>query len=195
MMPSMSTSNTGTAQLLHPEAAERATVLLRDALEFDIKGWITEMEAASPKIADHDSREHVAFAHRAAACLYILQAVPATRLGSPVSGDDLVADIVAHLSHVDEANPHFKATAWPSFVAGAETCDKDSRWWALGRLLAAWEVCPWGYIFTAVDMLQKMWEVQDARETVGLGLQDNSLTGRVSHVRRLWANGVDLLVV
>jgi hypothetical protein len=187
----MSTSHTGGAESHRAEAAECATLLLRTALDFDIKGWIRELGAASSNTTDHDSREHVAYAHRSAACLFILQAVPATRTGSPVSGNDLVADIVAHLSHVDERNPHFKATAWPSFIAGAETRDPDSRWWLLGRLLAAWEVCPWGYIFTAVDMLQKMWEVQDAREAV----HDDRLTDRVSRVRKLWANGADLLVV
>lgn len=189
----MSTSGDGVTETIGAETAECATLLLRSALNFDIKGWMRDLGlgAASPNGADRDSREHVAFAHRAAACLYILQAVPAARAGSPVSGEDLVADIVAHLSHVDERNPHFKATAWPSFVAGAETRDQDSRWWLLSRLLAAWEVCPWGYVFTAVDMLQKMWEVQDAREPV----QVHSLTDRVSRVRKLWANGADLLVV
>ncbi|OIW32301.1 hypothetical protein CONLIGDRAFT_553663, partial [Coniochaeta ligniaria NRRL 30616] len=160
---SMSTSDPGATEALRAEATECASLLLRSALDFDVKGWISDLGAASLNTADQYSREHVAFAHRAAACLYILQAVPAARARSPVSGDELVADIVAHLSHVDERNQHFKATAWPSFVAGAETRDQDSRWWLLGRLLAAWEVCPWGYIFTAVDMLQKMWEIQDAR--------------------------------
>jgi hypothetical protein len=165
-------------------------------MNFDIPAWRTKLQAVSPAPADHASRSHVASAHRSATCLYILQALPATRSHSPVGRDELVSDIVSHLSHIDERNPHFKATAWPAFVAGAETQDDNTRQWLMRRLLAAWEVCPWGYIFTAVDMLQRMWRVQGS-EAQGQGEEEEDAVvgGRVSGLRQLWAMETDVLVV
>lgn len=106
-----------------------------------------------------------------------------------------------HLGQVDERDLHFKATAWPSFVAGAETRNHSCREWLLGRLFAAWEVCPWGYIFTAVAMLRTMWETQDARNVVQDGsLEEESLQHSedkvlVGGLRMLWAMETDFLVV
>lgn len=174
-------------------AASSAAFLLDEALALDIPAWttkVTKAQAAYSITGDGNSRLHIASAHRAAACLYILQALPAVRSLRPLSCDQLVAQIVSNLEFVDEHNPHFKATAWPSFVAGAEIRDHKTRDWLLRRLLSAWEVCPWGYIFTAVDMLKKLWEMADAG-----GLQRNGEGEGMTGLRGLWNMKTDVIVV
>lgn len=187
------------------EATTAAITLLNEALALDTHAWAVSFcqrhshggdgggDNASCGAGDADAevvrREHIASAHRAAACLYILQALPSARALGPVSSDDLVADILAHLRQVGERDDYFKATSWPTFVAGAETHDPETRTWLLDRLLAVWRVCPWGYIFTAVGMLRKMWELRDARK------EGESDLGRVSGLRELWALNLDCLVI
>lgn len=190
------------------EATASALALLNEALALDTHAWAAKLgqqqqggmngspkPKPNPGTTDADagaassSREHVASAHRSAACLYILQAVPSARASGGVSSDELVADVLGHLGRVGPGDAHFKATSWPTFVAGAETRDPATRAWLLGRLLAVWRVCPWGYIFTAVGMLRRMWAVRDAR-TVG-----ESDFGRVSGLRELWAMHLDCLVI
>lgn len=169
------------------EATESALVLLNRAQALDTRAWAARFLPGGAS----SGREHVASAHRAAACLYILQAIPSAReRAAPLSSEALVVDILDHLSRVGEGAEHFKATSWPTFVAGAETRDPATRAWLLGRLLAIWRVCPWGYIFTAVEMLRRMWELGDAKaeEAGGEG-------GRISGLRELWAMHLDFLLI
>lgn len=60
-------------------------------------------------MTDIESRVHVASAYQAAACLYILQALPLARAVRPVDTDLLVSDILGHLAHIEERDPYFKA--------------------------------------------------------------------------------------
>jgi hypothetical protein len=185
----LSVSILGTADAADRAAATASAVdLLYQALDFDIWVWTCNVQSVSPS-ADLQSREHIASAHRSATCLYILQALPPIRAASPDNSDELVNNIVTHLAFISEHNPHFKATAWPSFVAGAETRDSAQREWLLQRLLAVWGVCPWGYIFTAVEMRRKTWALRDARTVAEEDF------GRVSGFRELWAMHLDCLVV
>ena len=196
---------------LRAAATSSALDLLNQTLSFDAEAWAARINQqhtfADSVVKDtYDSnrntnsyvapgvelelrRKHVALAHRSAVCLYILQALPETRAIGPVTSEELVADILGHLGRVGEGDSHLKGTTWPTFVAGAEARDPATRAWLLGRLLAVWGVCPWGYIFTAVNMLKKMWEMQDAR-TAG-----ESDFGRVSGLRELWAMNLDCLVI
>lgn len=141
-------------------AADDALRLIDEALAFDIPAWASQLQRAS-QVADIDSRIHVASAHRSAACLYILQALPLIRAVRPVDTDFLVDDILSHLSHIAEADPYFKASSWPAFIAGAETRDAEKRTWTLKRMMAIWAICPWGYVFTAIEMLKATWQMQD----------------------------------
>jgi hypothetical protein len=72
-------------------------------------------------------------------------------------------DVLNNLTAIDENDPYFKASSWPTFVAGAETRDPERRMWALRRLLSIWQICPWGYLFTAIEMLKATWAMQDTR--------------------------------
>ncbi|KOS22815.1 Acriflavine sensitivity control protein acr-2 [Escovopsis weberi] len=143
-----------------PSAGE-ALSLIDDALAFDIQGWADRLRERH-NAGDMESRVHIASAHRSAVCLYILQALPLVRSVRPLDPGALVNTILEHLGHIGEADPYFKATSWPTFIAGAETRDVEKRTWAMGRLLGIWETCPWGYIFTAIEMLKATWDMQDA---------------------------------
>lgn len=140
--------------------ADEALVLIDQALAFDIPSWASQLQQLG-NVTDVESRVHIASAHRSAACLYVLQALPLARAIRPVDTDFLVADILSHLSSISETDPYFKATSWPTFIAGAETRDPEKRTWLLSRLLAIWDICPWGYIFTAIEMLKATWGLQD----------------------------------
>lgn len=162
ILASSQLANAVSAAPLSDETISYALGLMKQALSFDIHAWATSIGHLST-IADAESREHVASAHRSAAALYIPQAIPTLRPLGPVSTDELVVDILEHLSRIGENDAHFKATTWPTFIVGAETRDPDKRAWVLRRLLAVWESCPWGYIVTAIETLRTTWKLQDER--------------------------------
>ncbi|KAM0202768.1 hypothetical protein ACHAPI_000934 [Fusarium lateritium] len=143
-------------------AADKAIALIDEALAVDIVAWADYLRQHN-LIQDLDSRVHLAAAHRSAACLYILQALPLVRSVRSVDTDFLLDDVLNNLTAIDENDPYFKASSWPTFVAGAETRDPERRMWALRRLLSIWQICPWGYLFTAIEMLKATWAMQDTR--------------------------------
>ena len=167
-------------------AADEALALIDQALNFDILAWAEQLQRV-PHVTDIESRVHVASAHRSAVCLYILQALPLVRSLRPVDVDFLVDDILQHLSAVGDGDPYFKATSWPTFIAGAETRDAEKRTWTLKRLLAIWEACGWGYIFTAIEMLKATWQLQDAGSP--------GSAGEVNWLQDLKGLGFDFLIV
>ncbi|KAF1729878.1 Acriflavine sensitivity control protein acr-2 [Beauveria bassiana] len=143
-------------------AVDQALMLIREVSGFNIPAWATQLQQAS-NVKDVESRIHVASAHRSAVCLYIFQALPLARAVQVVDTQALVDDILHHLSQIGKADPYFKASSWPTFIAGAESRDAEKRVWTLTRLMEIWEVCPWGYVFTAIEMLKATWQMQDTR--------------------------------
>lgn len=159
--------------------------LIERALRFDIHAWAVEIQS-QVRVPDLSSREFVASAHRSAVCLYILRAIPSTRARAGVTVDHLVAEIFRHLDRVGAENEHFKATSWPTVIAGAEARDRESREWVLNRLLKMWACCPWGYVFAAIDMLRQTWRMRDEEK----GIDDG-----VGWLQELWARKMGLLIV
>ncbi|KKO98116.1 hypothetical protein THAR02_09778 [Trichoderma harzianum] len=167
-------------------AADEALALIDEALAFDIPAWADKLRQ-NPRVQDIDSRIHIASAHRSAACLYILQALPLVRAVRPVDTEFLVGDILGHLGQISVDDPYYKATSWPTFIAGAETRDAEKRTWAMKRLLGIWETCPWGYLFTAIELLKAAWELQDANP--------GSDESGVNWLQGLKGMGIDALIV
>ena len=145
-------------------AADKALALIDEALAVDIAAWADYLRQHN-LTQDLNSRVRLAAAHRSAACLYILQALPLVRSLRPIDTDFLLQDVLSNLALIDENDPYFKASSWPTFVAGAETRDPERRTWTLSRLLSIWQICPWGYLFTAIEMLKATWAMQDTRGT------------------------------
>jgi hypothetical protein len=150
-------------------AAEHALALIDQALCFAVDGWAAQLQCL-PWVTDIPSRVHIASAHRSAACLYILQALPLVRSIRRVDTDLLVDDILDHLGALDVDDPYFKASSWPTFIAGASTQDHQKRTWTLKRLMSVWNTMRWGYVFTAIEMLKAIWAMQDAGQGASSGV-------------------------
>ncbi|KAL3485994.1 fungal-specific transcription factor domain-containing protein [Aspergillus germanicus] len=186
-----------------------ARSLLGQVSSFDVVSWAEGLECSSSP-ERRQSRIHTALAHQAAVRIYIIRSVdglphpvsspPTTNpnlglLHSSTSLDEdpstLVHTIVSNLNHVDISDPLFKATCWPTFIAGAETDDPVYREWAVERLREFWALIPWGYIRTAVEVMRMSWAVRD-----GDGNADELGAGNVAKVGRRgrgWIQGLKAL--
>ncbi|KAJ0425018.1 fungal-specific transcription factor domain-containing protein [Aspergillus carlsbadensis] len=167
-----------------------AQSLLNQLDAFDVVSWAESLECSSSP-ERRASRIHTALAHQAAVRIYIIRSVdglqhlPSSPSFSDTSPPSLVHTIITHLTQVSVTNPLFKATCWPTFIAGAETDDPVYREWAVDRLRQFWELIPWGYIRTAVEVMRMSWAVRDndsefGRERGGSkrGIEGNVVRGK-----------------
>ncbi|KAL6826268.1 fungal-specific transcription factor domain-containing protein [Trichoderma camerunense] len=144
------------------EATTMAALALIDrAQAYDIYAWARDTARALDLPNDvMQSRMHAGASHRLAACIYILQAIPSAgeRLG-PEFAAFLTDDLLAHLNMMPVEDPNFKATTWPTFIIGAETRDPVRQKFIMERLRIMTTVCPWGFIHTAMETLQVIWNL------------------------------------
>lgn len=173
------------AARLRPDDVPGAAALLARLRALDVGAWVRGIQGLPPR-DDLALRVAMADAHRAAACLYIVLAVPgaAAAAAAAASGayssfspppshsfdaatDALLQEILGHLASVPIEHALAKGVTWPTFVAGAQARDAASRRWCMGRLHAVWHstpwACPWGFIESAMDMLQRIWHIRDAK--------------------------------
>jgi Fungal specific transcription factor domain/Fungal Zn(2)-Cys(6) binuclear cluster domain len=167
--------------------AQQISLLLLTARAFDAVVWAMDLQKFSPH-KDAEKRIHIASAHKAAVCIYISRA--SSLFSQAVDpGDDLeplVADIVHHLSFVTCDDGLFKATSWPAFIAGVETKDLPSQEWAVKRLYEVWEFCPWGYIQSAVEIIDMIqWKRNNITSRSGTS---------INWLQELRSLGVDWLI-
>jgi len=146
---------------------ELATSLLMQALAVDVRAWVDNIHGLSTD-DDREARVRLAFAHRAAACLYItlgLSSAVARTRDRGLDADELVAEILQHLSYVPSDHVLVKGSVWPSFMAAAQTDDPGQRRWCKLRLQAMWRsspyACPWGYVETAMRTVEGVWAIRD----------------------------------
>lgn len=154
-------SNNAVEHQPNEEITMAATELVKRAQAYDIYGWARDTaKALSLSNESMQSRMHAGSAHRLAACIYILQAVPSVgeRLG-PEFVTFLTDDLLAHLNMIPVEDPNFKATTWPTFIIGAETRNPERQKQIMERLRVMTTVCPWGFIHTAMDTLQVIWNL------------------------------------
>lgn len=144
-------------------ATAEAIALIQRAQAFDVQQWAEDLHR-NPLFSKIpvESRVHVGSAHRLAACLYTVNAIPSAgvQLGEG-AGERLSHEIFEHLACVPDEDPNFKATPWPTFIAGAEVKDPEMREWVMHRLrrLVFW--CPWGFLYTAMETLKVIWELDE----------------------------------
>lgn len=152
----------------------KARDLIDELSVLDFRAWVYSIPGLSPK-DDLEARVAIADAHRAATCLYILLAVPDLELDASC-GQDITAEaqtrkVLKHLASVPIEHALAKGLIWPTFMVGAQTDDPEGRQWCLGRLQKIWVaspfICPWGYIETAMAMMQRVWESKDAKVKLG----------------------------
>ncbi|KAG8161054.1 hypothetical protein KVR01_009318 [Diaporthe batatas] len=136
----------------------------------DFRAWVYSIPDLSPK-DDLEARVQIAEAHRAATCLYILLAVPDLErdaiYGQGLHAEAQTRKVLKHLAAVSIEHALSKGLIWPTFMVGAQTDDPEGREWCLGRMQKIWVaspfICPWGYIETAMTMMQRVWESKDAK--------------------------------
>lgn len=140
------------------EQAYRAKALLSAAWDFDPVLWATQLQSRSPR-TDLEHRIHIGCALRAGCLIYlsrvVLETDPMARL--PEGLDNLVNDVLSHLTFIDAGIALFTATAWPAFIAGAESRDAEIRAWVERRIRSLWAVEPWGTTQCALEILRKLW--------------------------------------
>ncbi|KAI0514654.1 fungal-specific transcription factor domain-containing protein [Xylaria bambusicola] len=170
-----------------PPAATRMDAylqLLQEAESFDIQAWAAGVSARMFSILgavnEHElrSRCHIAATYRAAVCLYILLVAPGlpaeirrrTRLGigDPASfpslptTEDLAATIFQQLSFIPKTSPLFKYTLWPVFLTGVDAVTDTHRLWVVERMCAMRDLCPWGFLTSAMETLAEIWKLRDS---------------------------------
>ena len=165
--------------------AEAGLALLRRAQEFDVLEWVNSVHGVPSFYGiDVESRVHAGSGHRVAACLYIVHAIPRVRdsVGDEVT-ESLSQQLFGHLESIPEDDPTFKSTTWPTFILGAGAKEPQMRQWVTDRLarLVLW--CPWGFLYTAIETLQVIWNLEDEGK------------GRKSWVQTLKDSDEQLLIV
>ncbi|KAK1993440.1 hypothetical protein LX36DRAFT_252051 [Colletotrichum falcatum] len=170
------------------DVAQGAAQILQQALSFDVHDWAYEPRTISYfRHIPVESRIHAGSAHRLAACLYILHALPSVLMLVPVDREELESQMFYHLSCIHDEDPNFKATCLPTFIAGAGVSDPERRKWILDRLKRLMIATPWGFIMTAMDTLQTIWNLEES-------LDPRTQTER-TWVQKLKASNLNFLIV
>lgn len=170
------------------------SVLIDTAQSFDPLEWASQIQIHSPA-NDLRQRMHIASAHRSAVCVYLtcLQLCIAPALKTSQDLGLLVSNIVNELSQICADDAMLPATAWPLFVAGAETNDPALQEWAKMRFMQIWEAQPWGLIKGAVEALERLWRKRS--ETL---LEDGGMAAEVDRwnwIEEVKAIGIDWLIL
>lgn len=152
----------------------QAGALMDELCGLDFRTWVYSIPGLSPK-DDLEVRVSIADAHRAATCLYILLAVPDLERDSlsdqSITAESQTRKVLDQLASVPIEHALAKGLIWPTFMVGAQTDDLAERQWCLGRMHKIWLsnafVCPWGYVESAITMMQRVWETKDAKSKHG----------------------------
>lgn len=170
-----------------PPPAQQLRLLLQAVQSFDTFVWATSLQKVSPH-KDVEKRIHIASAHKAAVCIYISRALLSINPDTEVSDglEPLVSDVMHHLSFITYGDELFKATSWPTFIAGAETRNLTHQEWVVTRLHKLWDFIPWGYIRSTLEVLDTIWEKRN--------VATNSTNASMNWVQELRSIGVDWLI-
>ena len=140
------------------EACERSSKLIEAARSFEPTTWAFEVQRRSP-VADLEQRSHVAAAHRAATLIFLFR-VKGCFCPYGFVGDELqplVTELLESLSQIDNKDPMFTATMWPTFIAGLETRDMSSQSLIAQRFRNLWVAEPWGVKKEAFRVTESVW--------------------------------------
>ena len=127
--------------------------------KFDVDTWLESLQKVT-KSFDLEKRAHIGAAYKGAVSIYVLRAAP-TEADSASPHEALVADILHHLSFIAPDDFFFKATCWPTFIAGAETNHPHLRTQVIKRFEQGLISLPWGYLAKAVEILRDIWSIRD----------------------------------
>lgn len=156
---------------------QEAFRLLEQVKAFDASSWAHGLQRRTPFQCDLAGRTHLAAAHRAATCIYLSRVTQSIcpEVSLPQDLAALEVQVMTHLSNIALSDALFKATAWPTFILGAETFNAERQRWVTSRFETLWKVEPWGLIRGALGVLEALWssrkapEVAETRVRVGSG--------------------------
>lgn len=158
------------ASNLFPDDVSDAAALLGQLCKLDVRTWVYNIKGLPP-LDDLEVRVSMANAHRAAACLYIVLVVPqvsdAFQPQSIPTAETFLVETLGYLASVPVEHSLAKGAIWPTFMAGAQADDPVIRQWCFDRMRIVghstpW-VCPWGYINSAMEMLERIWQMRDGK--------------------------------
>jgi hypothetical protein len=173
-------------------------VLICAAKSFDAGAWAIEVQPLSPT-ADVEQRTMVARAHKAAVTIYLsrllISLYPTTKPSCDFEA--LVTEALKNISGIDITSPLFTATTWPMFITGAETNVVEKQRWVATRLRKRWEVEPWGLLEGALETLETIWGLKQARaeHTRILPPAKHDISTDGDWVQYLRETGVDWLIL
>lgn len=101
--------------------------------------------------SDIDIRVHLCEAHKAAGIIFLARAAAATTK-TPLK--IYHARLLRSLVCIVQGQYLFKATSWPTFIAGMEAEDPDVRLWSIKRLETICTILPYDFIRRAARMLE-----------------------------------------
>lgn len=146
------------------EVATEGMDLLRQAQAVDVQAWA--MEALSVPYLQHislSSRVNAGSSHRIAACLYIVQAIePVYDIVGPELALEFDQQLFEQLARIPEEDSNFKATSWPTFIAGASAKTCERRVWVMERFKKLLSTSPWGFLYTAMETLPALWRLDNS---------------------------------
>ena len=153
---------TGGNALHEDEHLSTGFELLQRAQSVDVLAWALKARDI-PALATSaiGSRYRAGSAHRLAACLYVMQAVPSLQKSV---GEEVLEVIMDDLHHTLEAIPssdsNFKSTAWPTFIFGATAKSGERKTWVVDRIRRLAVAYPWGYLNTSMETLEILWSLE-----------------------------------
>ncbi|EXM24630.1 hypothetical protein FOTG_08134 [Fusarium oxysporum f. sp. vasinfectum 25433] len=142
-------------------STEKGLKLMLSAMSFDVASWSCNIENVprGRQVTDINSRTHSGYTHQMACCLYILYAIPSVRNFLPEGTEQgLEAGLMCHLRSITDEDPNFKTSFWPTFIAGAQTRNAHQQIWIKDRMIRQLRLFPWGFLYTAIETLQLIWE-------------------------------------
>lgn len=118
--------------------------LLHQAQSLNPHAWALTFQPRSPA-PDLSHRTHIAFAHRAAVCIYLSRLLLSLEPDDPdarksSSLESLASEAIGHMTHIRPCDALFTATTWPAFIAGAETNDAQKQACIAKRFAEIWKV-------------------------------------------------------
>ncbi|EQL01989.1 acriflavine sensitivity control protein acr-2 [Ophiocordyceps sinensis CO18] len=168
------------------DVAAAGLALMQRAQVFDVEEWANDEDNfRSLRASVLQTRIHAGSAYRLAVCLYILRSIPALSAIKchDVMAEALARDVIYHVSSVADDDPNLKVITWPTFVVGADTTDPARREWVRQKMHFLAASCPWGFLYTAMETLQKLWDM------------DPDASGQKCWVKTLKENEMNFLVV
>jgi hypothetical protein len=172
-------------------------VLICAAKSFNPRGWAKGLRPPSATVIEQ--RTMIARAHKAAVTIYLsrllISLYPITKPSCDFEA--LVTEVLDNISSIDINSALFKATTWPSFIAGAETILVERQHWVARRFQERWEVEPWGLLQGARETLETIWALKRVRaeDTRTLTSVERKLGTDGDWVQYLRETGVDWLIL